>query len=484
MNETNRVYQRGMEKDSLGVIIPIYNEFATVREIYQRVAAMPMVGEIVMVDDCSTDGTREVLQQLKQAHDTAFPPSRFRLTVLYHQRNTGKAAAIRAGIRVVTAPMTIIQDADLEYSPSDYPVMIQPILDGTADVVYGSRFVGFPRRVLFFWHAVANRILTSLSNMTTNLNLTDMETGYKAFKTDVLKGIKIESNRFGFEPEVTAKVAKLGLRIYEVPISYHGRRYEEGKKITWKDGLAALWFIFKYWLSEDVENEAEGRYVLEMMHKAGKYHRWLFERFESHVGGRVLEVGAGVGSMSRFLMAHESVTLTDVSDSYLLELARSYGGRRNVRIDKLDLSQPPSLEGRFDTAVCINVLEHIDDDGKAIKYMYDLLEPGGRLILFVPAMRRLYCAMDRRLGHRRRYELPDLRAKLHQAGFEILKSRHYNILAAWGWVFNGKVLGRHRLPSRQFRMFNWILPLLRLEEQFASHFGLSILAVARKPLMV
>ncbi len=221
----------------MSVVIPVYNEKTTIREICRRVKAADLVGEIVVVDDGSADGTREILGTL--ADDT--------VRIVLHDRNMGKGAALRTAFRHVTGDIIIVQDADLEYDPDQYPKLIRPILEGKADVVYGSRFVtGDYRRVLFFWHMVGNRFLTLLSNMFTNLNLTDMETGYKVFRSDTLRQITIEEDRFGFEPEITAKIAKLDARIYEVGISYSGRTYKEGKKIGWKDGFSALRCIVKY----------------------------------------------------------------------------------------------------------------------------------------------------------------------------------------------------------------------------------------------
>jgi glycosyltransferase involved in cell wall biosynthesis len=220
----------------LSVIIPVYNEVGTIQEIIERVKQAPFEKEVIVVDDCSTDGTRDLLKE-KEGDGVA---------VLFHESNQGKGAAIRTAIPHISGDIAIIQDADLEYHPSEYPRLIAPILEGRADVVYGSRFLGGPHRVLFFWHAVGNRIITTLSNMLTDLNISDMETGYKVFRAEVLKRIKIESNRFGFEPEITAKIAKMGCYIFEIPISYWGRDYSQGKKISWKDGLAAIYWIIKY----------------------------------------------------------------------------------------------------------------------------------------------------------------------------------------------------------------------------------------------
>jgi glycosyltransferase involved in cell wall biosynthesis len=227
----------------LSVIVPVYNERPTLRHALKRVLAVPLALELVCVDDGSTDGSREILEEMQKEYP--------QIRVLLQPHNMGKGAALRRGIQEATGDFVLIQDADLEYDPTEYPILLQPIVDGKADVVYGSRFMGgTPHRVLYFWHRVGNWILTLLSNAVTNLNLTDMETCYKVFRREVIQSIPIEENRFGFEPEITVKVAKRRLRVYEVGISYSGRTYEEGKKIGWRDGVRALWCLAKYTIKE------------------------------------------------------------------------------------------------------------------------------------------------------------------------------------------------------------------------------------------
>jgi glycosyltransferase involved in cell wall biosynthesis len=234
----------------LSVLVPVYNEERTLEEVVRRVCAVQMAKEIILVDDGSKDRSREILARLKDQSERVNDPLN-QIKVFFQPENQGKGAAIKTAISHVTGDVVIVQDADLEYDPKDYLSLIEPIQDGSADVVYGTRFAGGgAHRVLFFWHSLGNRTLTLLSNMLTNLNLSDMEVGYKVFRAEVLKGIELKSNRFGFEPEITIKLAKKRCRFYEVPISYHGRTYEEGKKITWKDGIAALYYMIRFRFSD------------------------------------------------------------------------------------------------------------------------------------------------------------------------------------------------------------------------------------------
>ena len=228
----------------LSVVMPVYNERRTLRQVVERVLAVPLELELLCVDDGSRDGSREILAELQKQYP--------QVQVFLQPKNMGKGAALRRGIQQATGDFVIIQDADLEYDPGDYPSLLEPLIQGKADVVFGSRFLGgAPHRVLYFWHSVGNKILTLLSNCLTNVNLTDMETCYKVFRREVVQAIPLEENRFGFEPEITMKVAKRRLRIYEVGISYWGRTYEEGKKINWKDGVRALWCLVKYWVKDN-----------------------------------------------------------------------------------------------------------------------------------------------------------------------------------------------------------------------------------------
>ncbi len=460
----------------LSVVIPCYNEASTVREVLHRVAAAPVVGEIVVVDDASTDGTGEALREAA----AAWPPDRPPLRLYRHPVNRGKGAALRTGFRHVTREITVIQDADLEYDPREYPKLIQPILDGDADVVYGSRFAGFPRRVLYFWHSLGNRLLTTLSNMATDLNLTDMETGYKTFKSEIIRAIPIRCDRFGFEPEITAKVARLGCRVYEVPISYHGRNYSEGKKIGLWDALKAVGVILRFRVQGDLGLGC-GEMTLKFLEKAGRYNGWIYETIRPFLGRDLLEIGAGIGNMTRCLARRGRVTATDVSAFCLRELRRSFRDSGNVAVRELDITRDPRPRpGRHDTVVCLNVLEHIEDDLGALKNMGGFLGANGRVILFVPANPRLYCGIDRGLGHHRRYTKEGLVRKMREAGLRVIHARHHNPIGAVGWWFNGKVLRKKAIGGGDVRGFDLLMPLIRFQERFESRFSLSIVAVGEK----
>jgi glycosyltransferase involved in cell wall biosynthesis len=480
------------EKDSqplrlLSVIVPVYNEVFTLHQLLGRVLAVDLPKEVILVDDGSTDGSREILSAIERGTLT-FPEPEGRKTVfrvIYHDVNQGKGASLRTGFAHASGDLAIVQDADLEYDPQDYFRLAEPILSGDADVVYGSRFLGTRRRALFFWHSVGNKILTLVSNIFSNLNLTDMETGYKMFKTEIIKSLPIQSNRFGFEPEITAKIAKLRCRVYEVPVSYNGRSYAEGKKIGWKDGVAAIFTILRFWLVDDLYDKTAGLRTLRIMEGAGDYNEWLFEQCRPYIGKRVLEMGSGVGNITKFLVDRERVIATDIIPFYLEELKRMFHGMPNVAVEKLDLTDGDTAERirkqyRPNAVLSMNVLEHIENDRLALKNVNRLLEKGGRFALLVPAHQALYSDMDKNLGHFRRYDKRSLNVLLEEAGFRVESSRYLNFLGALGWFVNGQLLRRKLIPSRQVRAFDFLVKTLAIEKFISPPLGLSVLAVAHK----
>ena len=465
----------------LSIIMPAYNERPTIRDIVPRVLGVDLGGlekELIIVDDGSTDGTREIIRELAARHPE--------VTVILQPRNQGKGAAVARGMRHASGDIIIIQDADLEYSPAEYPQVLRPILEGEADVVFGSRFQGSPggRRVLYFWHSLGNRILTFVANAFSDLNLTDMETCYKAMTREVAGRLDLTSQRFGIEPEITCKVARLGARIYEVPISYRGRTYGEGKKIGLKDAVAAFWTILRFFRWEAPRQDV-GAITLRRMSNLAGYNAWLHKLFEPFLGRRILEVGSGVGNQTRFFLDRERVVASDIEPNYQMDLRAKFGDRANIRVTafRLPLSEPERSEAlaeKPDTVVCLNVLEHVEDDDAAVRDFASVLAPGGRLVLLVPAMPALFGTLDVHLNHLRRYDPDRLRDLVSGAGFEIDTLRYLNRPGVAGWWFNSRVLRRKILPRQQTRAFRFLLPLLRREVRRPPSFGMSLLVLARK----
>ncbi len=474
----------------LGVVMPCFNEAATIKVIVDSVLDSPLVRELVIVDDGSTDDTLQTVLGISDP----------RVRVFAQPINLGKGAALRRGFREVQSPYVIVQDADLEYDPSEYPTVLQPLLDGEADVVYGSRFFsGHAHRVIYYWHSVGNRFLTTTSNMFTNLNLTDMETCYKAFRLEVIRSVEIQEDRFGFEPEITAKIARQGWRIYEVGISYNGRTYAEGKKIGWRDGVRAVYGVLRYsplWsrVRERIDRapdrnlppahfddaDAELSTVLESLEGAERYADWILALAEPHLGSRVLEIGAGHGEMTQRLVRGHEVTATDLSPRCIEELRARFAGDPRVRVELADAGSIDQGT-QYDSAILINVLEHIEDDVSALRDIGARLRPGGRIVIFVPAFEGLYSEFDRRVGHRRRYRRSHLAEVVDRAGLGVVEARYVNSLGAIAWWTFARQLGQ--VPTQQWsvRLFDRVVPTLRkIESEHPPRFGQSLFCVAER----
>lgn len=464
----------------LSVLIPVYNERRTLREIVARVMSQDIPGvdalEIVIVDDHSSDGSTEIIRELERNHPQIIHP-------ILLAENQGKGNAISTAIQAASGDIAIIQDADLEYDPEDYPAVLQPIIEGAADVVYGSRFTQRgERRVLYFRHTLANRFLTLLSNIFTDLNLTDMETCYKAFRLQVAKTIPIRSKRFGVEPELTAKFAKRKLRIFEVPISYHGRTYAEGKKITWKDGLRAIWTIFKFWVIDDMFQGDYGTKDLIDMEAAPKYTEWTLERTRPYVGQLLMEIGSGIGNNVRILMQYTDVIATEIDPVYLEVLRNAYLNTPGVEVHAWDATQPPPPDlPQPDSILCSNVIEHIEDDRAVVLNADRVLKPGGRMIFIVPCGQKLYSTLDSAIGHHRRYDKDRLRGFFEDLGYQIEELFTLNKIGVLGWWYRGKVVKQKAIGRFGLKAFNVMVPLFKLIDPVLPWPGLSLVIVARKP---
>jgi SAM-dependent methyltransferase len=309
-----------------------------------------------------------------------------------------------------------------------------------------------------------------------------METGYKVFKKEVLEHLHLKSNRFGFEPEVTAKMAKMNYRIYEVPISYSGREYWEGKKINWMDGLKAIFSIVRYNFF-DKETEDIVYQTLQNMKRLHRYNRWIFLKFRPFLGRRVLEIGSGIGNITKLLLDRDLVIATDVEPKYLTLLKNTFGKYKKFMVERLYIPGAEIERYRsyhIDSVICFNVLEHIEQDETALRNIFDLLEPGGRFLLLVPSHPWLYGSLDQHLGHRRRYRKKELRNKLEAMGFRVIYLKYFNRIGILGWFLNSRILRRKRLSSFQLRIFNLLVPLFKLESLFPLPVGTSILAVGEK----
>jgi glycosyltransferase involved in cell wall biosynthesis len=465
----------------ISILVPLYNEEEFVGPLLARVLAAPLPDglerEVIVVDDGSTDGSREIVEELATR-------SRGTIRLLRHARNQGKGAAIRTAIEHASGEISIVQDADLEYDPREYSRLLAPLLEGKADVVYGSRFnVSGERRVLYFWHSLANFVITGLCNMVADLNLSDMETGYKAFGTAFLRSIPIRSNRFGFEPEITIKIARRQARIYEIPINYHGRTYEEGKKIGFRDALQAIYVIVRFAFSSDVY-KSPGPDILDALSTAPRFNRWMADTIRPYVDKRVMEIGAGIGNLTRMLVpGRTSYVATDIDPQHIARLETRFQHRPNLRICTGDLSRSEDFvpyAGQMDTVICLNVLEHVEDDLQGLRNIHSVLRPGGKAIVLVPNDPEIFGTLDTVLGHCRRYTPTELSNKMGATGFQVERMLEFNRISRPGWWFSGRVLKRTSFSRFQLKLFDWLVWLWRRIDHRLPWQATSIIGVGTK----
>lgn len=474
---------------TLSVIVPAYNEQYLVGTSLARLRVLgesPILEmvKVIVVDDGSSDATAQAITDFRESLESAPIDPKFSWTWIRHEKNKGKGAAIRTGLSHVDTELVVIHDADLEYHPRDLLQMVELFLNEDADAVFGSRFMpGGYKRALFFRHALGNKFLTFLCDLVCDLNLTDMETCYKMVRAGLLKSIPLESSTFDVEPELAIKLAKRGARIFEVPISYSGRTYGEGKKIGWKDGVRALWAILRYAASDRIySGDESGAEILERLNRAPRFTRWMADVIQPYLGKRVLEIGAGIGNMSVHLMPRPVYWATDVNPHYLEKLCSLRSTRPYMRVayaDAADFATYPRGQ-EFDTVVCLNVVEHIPDDVGTLRNIWDALEDGGRAIILVPFGPKLYGSLDEVLGHCRRYTEEQLIEAAQHAGFRVEKVLKFNRPGVPAWWLNGKVLHRRTFGLGQIRILNVLTPVFRLVDSWLPLPPLSIIGILRK----
>jgi glycosyltransferase involved in cell wall biosynthesis len=473
-------------KLSLSILVPVYNEAYLVEESLKRLevlAESPWLNRVrvIVVNDASTDQTGEVLRSFRNRLEL---PGATRLEWIFqeHPQNKGKGAALRTAMQSVDTDLVVIHDADLEYHPEDLLKMIPLFVTEDADAVYGSRFLSSDyRRVLFFRHSLGNKLLTLLTNFVTDLNLTDMETCYKMMRTKLMKSIPLESDRFGFEPEITIKLAKRDVRIFELPIRYSGRTYREGKKITWKDGVKALGALLKYGISDKIYLADEhGSEILARLNRAPRFTKWMADTIRPYLGQRILEIGAGIGNLTSNLVPRREYWASDINPHYLDRLKKLKQSRPYLRVQYTDASAGETYpEEQFDTVICLNVVEHLENDVQALRNIRASLEKDGRAIVLVPNGPGLYGSLDRVLGHYRRYTRRQIQETCERAGFLVEKVLKFNRIGAPGWWWNGRVMRSTTFGFWQIKLLNSLLPVVRPIDRFLPFPHLSWIMILR-----
>jgi SAM-dependent methyltransferase len=481
----------------LSIVVPFYNELRTLPTVIERLlavdfAALGVETELIFVDDGSTDASRSLLD----------PSPREDVRLIVHERNQGKGVAVRTGLEAATGDILCIQDADLEYHPADLPALVQPILDGEFEVVYGSRFKGSAAG-LYYSHRVANRLLNLMVNVAFNRYLSDVYTGYKVFTRKAFSGLRLSARTFTVEMELTSHFLRKGLVIFEVPISYRARTYAEGKKIHFKDGFLAVGAVLRYRLrpaprelgpaarrapdSPGAARTFDGGATihtlgLEDLTAARRYRRYLFSQLVPYLGQNVLEVGAGLGDFSAQLVDRERLVVADPDPVCLRALEERFGGRPGVEVIPGDPAEL-KVEPRVDSVVAINVLERLPDDAAALRGMAEAVVPGGNLLVLVPGYPQLAGPFDHALGHLRRYTPDGLRATVEAAGLVPEVVRPVNFLGGLAWWAAVRVGRQGRPTPALVRLYDrLVIPAERLlERRMRPGFGQSVLCVARVP---
>jgi len=445
----------------LSILVAVYNEANSIKTVLEHIAktvrAEQISAELIVVDNGSRDRSRETVEESAKQ----FPDIPLHLIPL--AENAGKGAAIRMAIAKAQGEFCIIQDADFEYDPADYPKLLRPLVAGEADVVLGSRFLfDSQRRPLGFWQAVVNHLISGVTGLASGLALSDVETGFKAFRTSLAQSVPLRSNTFGLDPELVIQFAKRRARFVEVPINYRGRTPEQGKKIRALDTLDALGTIVRTWLFSPAYKEP-GANILATMSRARRFNRWMADTIAPFVRGEVLELGAGIGNLTLLLAKGEHRYLaTDTDEESLRELRARMEYRPDVQSARFDFSLPSDIaqfRRSADTIVCLNVLEHVQEDLAALANMRQCLRPGGIAIILVPQGAELFGKIDEVLEHKRRYTKDELVQKMAGAGFRVTQVIDFNRASRPGWYLNSKVFRRSTISHIQLGIFDLLVPL-------------------------
>lgn len=465
----------------LSILIPAYNERYTVEQVVRAALAATLPAgvdrEVVIVDDGSTDGTLTAIERLASEAQ--------QVRTLAHKTRRGRGAALATAIEAASGDVCVFQDADLEYDPSEYSKLMQPILDGCADVVFGTR-VGASgyRRALHFRQGLMLRRATAFSNWFTNIDLSDLTCGLKMARTMLLRSVPLRSAGFSLDAELAAKFAKRGFRVYEVPVSYRGRSVREGKKRRFADHVKLWLSVIRFAVVDDIYESRYGHDILHRLSAAHRFNRWMADTIRPWVGEHVLEIGSGMGNLAIQFLPRLQYTATDIDDLHLDYLHSRFGRDERISIERADVTKAEdfvALKDRFDTAICLNVIEHVKEDGAAVRNIFSALRSGGRACLLVPQLPALFGTLDEVLDHQRRYKPADFARLLKGAGFEIERQFSFNRPAVPAWWLNSVVLKKKNFGKVQLKIYDSLVWLWRVIDKVLPWPGISTIVIARKP---
>jgi glycosyltransferase involved in cell wall biosynthesis len=474
---------------TLTVIVPVFNEQHLVEASLSRLHVLgdsPLLKQVqvIVVDNGSTDQTPAVLQRFQACLDQDFGAAKFRWNFLRIERNRGRGDAVRKGIDIADCDLVVAHDADLEYYPADLLKMVKLFLEEEADAVFGSRFRGGGefRRLLYLRHSLVNWFLTFLGSMITNLDLSDIETGYKMVRRELLQSIPIDHDDFRTEPELAIKLAKRDARIFEVPIRYSGRTRQEGKKIGLRDGILTLGCMARNWLSDDVYKEdAFGSHVLTRLRRAPRFSRWMADMLRPHVGQRVLELGAGIGNLTVELIPRNSYWASDRNPLYLHNLRRLAPTQPYLHVCLINAEDSNSFpKEQFDTVICRYTIEHAEDDLLAMRNVFNAVSNDGNVLVLVPHNPSFYGTLDKVVGHLRRYTLAELTDLGNRAGLRMKLAIAFNRAGSPAWWWDGKVVRHRNIRLWQVKLFNFLVPVIRLIDSWLPFPPLTLIGIFEK----